>query len=795
MSFQSLSAKIVSTVFLLVAVAFGADLVIGSSVTSSVSDETDHIIAELTDALKEKDSQLKEALAQSLKLDEKRLDLSHQLAEADQTLKTREAETRLQGMHQGISASVVSLVNQAMMLGEAATAQDTIDTLVENPVISAINLWRVDGDLAFRDNKAIDAVNTLLEDEAFEKRDVLEPVKITGKRAETLKKTVSTRTSGLKVDGELKVDDEKQPVTFAYQLLENGEDCQSCHGENDVPRGVVEVALSRAELLSIQSNARASIAELMEGQKKDLDKLRAQNKSKADEMDKVSNELAAQLDKDRHHLDDLNATATFWTIAPKVAFFVISLVLLLVLLRRLLTRPLNDMSGTMHRLAGGDLEVEVPATDRTDEIGEMAQAVLVFQENGLKLAENTRELEENTRQIQQLAEEQETAHHRDQRKLQAEMQALTNALDEEVQAAIGIVLKEAEGMQEAASSMSKAVSRTNQKSDAAANAAEEASTSVDGVASAVEELAASIHGIRERVGTSTQISTRAVDEAETTNTRIHGLAEASGKIGEVINLISDIAEQTNLLALNATIEAARAGEAGKGFAVVASEVKNLANQTARATEEISSQVEGIQSATTDAVQAIGRITDVISEISENANGIAREVEQQDTATNNIEKHAQTAASGTRIATENINAATKESEETDRRSGVVRSSAEEVRQRVKQMQKSLDTIMNATTSEEQRKLQQRHNVGMTAQAVFGTEITPCKLSMLSLGGSGQLEQVLSGERNTSFNLDLPGVGVIPATIVATTENSTHIRLDVPDDQLDNYQKVVLERSAG
>ena len=51
-------------------------------------------------------------------------------------------------------------------------------------------------------------------------------------------------------------------------------------------------------------------------------------------------------------------------------------------------------------------------------------------------------------------------------------------------------------------------------------------------------------------------------------------------------LIHNIAGQTDLLALNATIEAAAPGRPGGGFAVVGGEVKALAAQTAWATEEI-----------------------------------------------------------------------------------------------------------------------------------------------------------------------------------------------------------------
>jgi methyl-accepting chemotaxis protein len=48
-----------------------------------------------------------------------------------------------------------------------------------------------------------------------------------------------------------------------------------------------------------------------------------------------------------------------------------------------LSRPIQNVTNTMNRLAGGDLDTEVPYAGRKDEIGEMAGAVAIFRQNAI----------------------------------------------------------------------------------------------------------------------------------------------------------------------------------------------------------------------------------------------------------------------------------------------------------------------------------------------------------------------------------------------------------------------------
>ena len=778
MNLKSLSAKIIAAVFLLVAVAFIADMIIGSRISGSVNKETGRLVDEMGDALHDRDGQVKDLLSTKLALEEERLELKHGMAELTERTKTEREANLLRGMHKGIATSITTLVQQAMLTGDAAAAVDAIDTLLENPAIYSIRLWRIDGREAFRDNVTIDAVNKIMGDETFERRDEEEPVRIEGERAKVHAQVVETHNQDLKLDTMFEGDEGPIPVTFSYVLMENTEECQGCHGETTDPRGVIEVALSRAELLRLQDETKIQLDKLTASQQEDAEVLKKSNAQAIGKMDADSTRLAQRIEEGRANVADLQDSASTWSALAKVGFFVVAVVVLLLVLRGLLTRPLTGMSESMHRLAGGDLGVDIPGNGRADEIGEMAGAVEVFKKNAIEL--------------KQVMAKQEAESRRNERKLQSEMLALTNALDEEVKAAIGIVVQQSEAMHEAAVEMGDAVVKVEQRADAASGAAGNASHAVDAVAAGAEQLSSSIREISEQVTKSTSIAHKAVEEAEATNARIQGLAQAANKIGEVVELITDIAEQTNLLALNATIEAARAGDAGKGFAVVASEVKNLANQTGKATEEIAAQIGGIQSATQEAVEAIGGIGGIISEINEITTTIAAAVEEQSAATANISENARHAASGTQDATTNIGDVSSTAEESAQHSREVQESAEEVRGRVQSMQATLDTIMHAVSDEEERRRAMLHTVNVAAKIQMDGQEFACLVQDLSIGGAAIIDRVLDGDRGSAFEIDFPGIGHMSGGIVALTGQSSHVRFDLNDDQASQLEEFVSGR---
>jgi len=312
---------------------------------------------------------------------------------------------------------------------------------------------------------------------------------------------------------------------------------------------------------------------------------------------------------------------------------------------RSIARPVKSMTDAMRQLASGDLDIEVPARERGDEIGAMADAVEVFKLNARQVIVNERE----RRDADAAAAEKRL---QDRRQIAADF-------DASVRKVTNTIVTMANGLQQHAASLTNATQHATNRSTDVAEACTDATTNVQTVASAAEELSSSISEISRRVAEAAAISDKAASRAEETGHTVEALSKAAEHIGSVLVLIDGLARRTNLLALNATIEAARAGEAGRGFAVVASEVKSLATQTASATNEIQQQINAIRSATTGAVGAINGIVDTMGSVQQITTGIAAAVEEQSAATSEISRSVQRAAQGTQAVADGMSALRRE----------------------------------------------------------------------------------------------------------------------------------------
>ena len=344
----------------------------------------------------------------------------------------------------------------------------------------------------------------------------------------------------------------------------------------------------------------------------------------------------------RHKLDRMSQnsqrTSNVILAIILISLFVVGALGFMIVFRQTV-RPINKLTDAMAELARGNLEVEIPGKERSDELGDMARVVLFFQE-------------EANRKVELEKESSEMAQRNSQEKRQAQLDLADN-LEQKMSSIIQTVSGSASEMQQTAQNMVTIAIDAGQSTSSVTSQTEQASLNVQAVATAAEQMTGSISNISAQVSHSGEIAGQAQEISREANKNMEELAEMAKGIGDVVGLINDIAEQTNLLALNATIEAARAGDAGKGFAVVAGEVKNLATQTATATQEISSKVNQMQTATDASVGAINKIQSVIDQIRNTSDTINSSVQEQDHSTQEISRNAHQTAEGTQSAARNL----------------------------------------------------------------------------------------------------------------------------------------------
>lgn len=312
-------------------------------------------------------------------------------------------------------------------------------------------------------------------------------------------------------------------------------------------------------------------------------------------------------------------------------------------LSRQVSGSLAEITGAMTRLAGGDRSIAIPATERLDEIGEMARALVVFRESADALADLQRKAREDQNEI---------------------LRRLVDNFEGGVGEVASGVTQASRELQSTSSEMAGAATQTIGVVEQVSRDMSETQGGVTAAASASDQFAMSIAEIGRQAGISANMVQDARQSTETADTKMSELAGVAEEIGEVVDLIGAIADRTNLLALNASIEAARGGEAGRGFAVVASEVKELARQTREATGNVASRIVGMQVMTRESVEALARIGERIREVETTATAIAQAVDEQSLSSRELARNLDRAANGV----ENIGGGIAQIGETARSTG-------------------------------------------------------------------------------------------------------------------------------
>jgi len=100
----------------------------------------------------------------------------------------------------------------------------------------------------------------------------------------------------------------------------------------------------------------------------------------------------------------------YWLIGLAMVIAAVMVAAALLYFSRSISAPLLQLANRMHRLAVNDTNIDIPGTERGDEIGEMARAAVVFRNNAIELMRSQRVLAEQASMLEEkLAHEQRLA--------------------------------------------------------------------------------------------------------------------------------------------------------------------------------------------------------------------------------------------------------------------------------------------------------------------------------------------------------------------------------------------------
>lgn len=252
------------------------------------------------------------------------------------------------------------------------------------------------------------------------------------------------------------------------------------------------------------------------------------------------------------------------------------------MVRRIIGRPVKEMSRVALSIADGDLDQSI-TYHSTDELGALAQD---FNRVTVRLRDYVDYIDEISAVLQQIGGGDLRINLK--QNYVGEFAKVKDSLEKIAAQLTGTMAHLRSASQDVAAGAAQISSEAMTLSQGSTEQAGE----IQNIATHMTSISDRVKNIAEGAQKAADISGTVRSDLLTSEQKMHNMTALienintkSAQIHKVVKTIEDIAFQTNILALNAAVEAARAGTSGQGFAVVADEVRNLATKSSEAAQE------------------------------------------------------------------------------------------------------------------------------------------------------------------------------------------------------------------